>query len=429
MNVFRKSLLFGIALTLLCVSPKTFAQTTVVSTIPLGHAPNSLAINPQTNIMYAADRAGYRISVVDGATNMVTSRISLTFQPEGVSINPTTNRLYVTGSYFDGVVVFDATTSAITARIPVAPWMTEIEVNSVTNQVYVGNPVDRSITVIDGQPGSSTENTVVAVIPLPVYGGGDIAVNEVTNRIYVGTAGYDFQTNKYIPITVIDGSTNTIVAQPLLDELGGGVAVNPKTNIIYSTSGASYRLLAIDGNTYSVLANIWLDEHAYRVAVNPRTNRIHLTNGFGGSLITIDGATYTYLSRLWLGTYDPIPIYIGVNPLTSYVYTGNIGFNSDFGGQSISVIDDPPPPGEQIRELIDLVKAFNLSQGIANSLDTKLQRALEALDSVNNGNSPTACNKLSSFINEVEVQQQLSPAQATQLMNAATRIMRTLGCG
>jgi YVTN family beta-propeller protein len=324
--------------------------------------------------------------------------------------------------------VLDATTNAITARIPVAPWMTEIEVNSVTNQVYVGNPVDRTITVIDGKPGSPTENTVVAVIPLPIYGGGDIAVNEVTNRIYIGTGGYDFQTNKYIPITVIDGSTNTIAAQLLLDELGGSVAVNPKTNTVYSTSLASYRLLVIDGNTNSVSASIDLGEHVHKVAVNPRTNRVHLTNGFGGSLVTIDGATNTYLSRLWLGTYEPIPIYIAVNPQTSYVYTGNIGFNSNFGGQSISVIDDPPNPAEQIRDLIDLVKTYNLSQGIANSLDAKLQRALEALDSVNSGNSPTACNKLASFINEVDVQQQLSPAQATELSNAASRIMRTLGC-
>jgi len=426
MNVFRKTVLLTIALTLLYMSAK--AQS-VVSTIPLGHAPTSLAVNPKTNLVYATDRMGYKISVVDGATNVLKTTIPLGFQPEVVSVNPTTNRIYVSGSYFDGLVVLDGATNSVQARIPLAPWFTEIEINSVTNQVYVGNPDNRTITVIDGNVGSPTENTVVAIIPLPIYGGGDIAVNEVTNRVYIGTSGFDFQTHQYFPITVLDGSTNTISAKISFEEVGSGVAVNPRTNTVYVVGPLSYRLWVVDANTNTVSASIDLDEHVNKVAVNPTTNRVHLTNVFGGVLVIVDGATNTYLNRMWLGTYEPGPMCIAVNPKTSYVYTGNIGWNPSFGGQSISVIDDPPSPAEQIQGLIDLVKTYNLANGIANSLDAKLQNALGALDSVNNGNNSTACNKMASFINEVESHQQLSTVQATELINAANRIRRTLGCG
>jgi hypothetical protein len=254
-------------------------------------------------------------------------------------------------------------------------------------------------------------------------------VNEVTNRIYIGTGGWDFQTNQYFPLTVLDGSTNTISAKISFEEVGSGVAVNPRTNTVYVTGPLSYRLWVVDANTNTVSASVDLGEHVNKVAVNPTTNRIHMANGYGGSLVTVDGATNTYLNRLWLGTYAPLPIYVAVNPKTSYVYTGNIGYNPSWGGLSISVIDDPPKPAEQLQALIDLVTTYNLAHGVTNSLDAKLQNALAALDSVNNGNSPTACNKLASFINEVESHQELSTAQATELINAANRIMRTLGCG
>jgi hypothetical protein len=62
-------------------------------------------------------------------------------------------------------------------------------------------------------------------------------------------------------------------------------------------------------------------------------------------------------------------------------------------------------------------------------MDSKLQNAVAALESLNSGNSGNVCNKLDSFINEIEAKHQLTAAQATDLINAAHRIKRTLGCG
>jgi len=100
----------------------------------------------------------------------------------------------------------------------------------------------------------------------------------------------------------------------------------------------------------------------------------------------------------------------------------------DHGGQSISVIDDAPPPAVQLQALIEKVRSYNLSNGISNSLDSKLQNALAALESLNSGNNATVCNKVAAFINEVQSHKELTASQASDLINAATRIQRTLTC-
>ena len=66
---------------------------------------------------------------------------------------------------------------------------------------------------------------------------------------------------------------------------------------------------------------------------------------------------------------------------------------------------------------------------MTNSLDSKLQNALAALESLNSGNIGTVSNKLDAFINEVEAKNGLTAAQATDLITAANRIKRTLSCG
>ena len=85
---------------------------------------------------------------------------------------------------------------------------------------------------------------------------------------------------------------------------------------------------------------------------------------------------------------------------------------------------------DQFVDLIAMVKSFNIKQGIENSLDAKLQNALDALKAASAGNMSTACSKLDAFINEVLAQsgKALSTAQANQLIIAANQVKASLGC-
>lgn len=422
-------LIFACALTLFCLSAHAFAQT-VVATIPLGQSPTSIAVNPQTNFVYATCQSPTTLKVVDGATNSLTATIPLDtifFAPLGIAVNPTTNRVYV-DDFVHGVWVLDGETNAVLAVVPLPIGVVKIAVNPVTNMVYVGNMSQRTITVIDGNLNSPTENSVLAVIPLQTYLGGDLVVNPVTNRLYVVTNGFDFETSKFRPITVIDGITNTVIASPLHDIFLGSLAVNPVTNKAYMVNGSGdFKVEIFDAVDVSHLTTVTLGFGLVEIAVNPTTNRIHVTEPDLGAIWTIDGSTNTFI-RYGLNLSKPFPGPLAVNPQTSFVYVANRGNESSHGGQSISVIDDPPPPAVQLQALIEKVRAFNLSNGISNSLDSKLQNALAALESLGSGPNGTVCNKLDAFINEVESHKELTTAQANALISSAARIKRTLGC-
>jgi hypothetical protein len=84
----------------------------------------------------------------------------------------------------------------------------------------------------------------------------------------------------------------------------------------------------------------------------------------------------------------------------------------------------------QVTALIAKVQSFNLSQGIENSLDTKLQNVVTALNAAKDGNASGVCGQMGAFINETTAQsgKKLSVAQANQLIAAAQQIKAVLGC-
>src|SRR5687768_6786125 len=86
---------------------------------------------------------------------------------------------------------------------------------------------------------------------------------------------------------------------------------------------------------------------------------------------------------------------------------------------------------EAIEELAITVFDMNLQNGIENSLDSKLDAALGALDDANASNDVAACNTLGAFINAVEAQRgmKITNAQADQLIAAAQEIRSMLNCG
>ena len=61
-----------------------------------------------------------------------------------------------------------------------------------------------------------------------------------------------------------------------------------------------------------------------------------------------------------------------------------------------------------------------------------MENSLRApLNNINPDNKPAACGKLDAFINQINAKAQngqLTPAQATQLLQAANAIKASLGC-
>jgi hypothetical protein len=102
--------------------------------------------------------------------------------------------------------------------------------------------------------------------------------------------------------------------------------------------------------------------------------------------------------------------------------------DKDGGFTDYTVVVTVLTPAEGTQDLIDTVDEFNLQQGIDNSLDAKLDAALQALDDVNDNNDVAAINSLQAFINAVEAQRgnKLTDAQADELVEKAQAVINSL---
>jgi len=92
-------------------------------------------------------------------------------------------------------------------------------------------------------------------------------------------------------------------------------------------------------------------------------------------------------------------------------------------------IPEPKGPIELLNDLIADVLEVNLSGGIQNSFDQKLEGALRSLDDLNQHNNVAAVNALNAFINAVNAQKgnQISIENADDLIAAAQIIIAQLG--
>ena len=107
---------------------------------------------------------------------------------------------------------------------------------------------------------------------------------------------------------------------------------------------------------------------------------------------------------------------------------GDFG-NDDIGsGSGSAYVFAPDPIIVAIEELITMVLSLNLQQGIENTLDAKLDAAIQALDDVNQNNDIAAFNMLNVFIQNVEAQRgsHLTNTAADQLVAGAQAIIDLL---
>jgi hypothetical protein len=88
----------------------------------------------------------------------------------------------------------------------------------------------------------------------------------------------------------------------------------------------------------------------------------------------------------------------------------------------------PPDPAKLLEKLVSSLVAMNISGGISNALDSKLQNALDALDRAQAGDNAAASGIMGAFIQSVEAQRgkKLTEAQADELVIAAEAVIAAL---
>lgn len=187
--------------------------------------------------------------------------------------------------------------------------------------------------------------------------------------------------------------------------------------------------------TYGLVANIGSKVNIYAGAIGDGQNfGIEVSSGTPSPVITVYGTNFSDSSGP-ISTDQWDPTGAGGNVLT-VTYTDD---NGNPNGEPVNLLFDcdipinlvntaVSDPAQLIQALIDKVASFNLHQGIDNSLDAKLDAALNALDDVNANNDAAAINTLQAFINAVEAQRdnKITSEQADVLIADAQAIIDLL---
>jgi DNA-binding beta-propeller fold protein YncE len=93
-------------------------QWTLASTIIVGNAPNTVAVNPTTNMIYVGNTVNPSLSVINGATNTLSTppSIPLPAAPTSLAVNATGNFVYAATT--TSVDVVNAATNTVATTVP-----------------------------------------------------------------------------------------------------------------------------------------------------------------------------------------------------------------------------------------------------------------------------------------------------------------------
>jgi hypothetical protein len=140
---------------------------------------------------------------------------------------------------------------------------------------------------------------------------------------------------------------------------------------------------------------------------NGRNSPVDFTSGSGGSAA---------LQNISVASGDQIVLEFGGYPVVLHL--------------AITFTPNSVDPITAIEDLAITVAQMNLQNGIANSLDAKLDAALGVLIDLNANNDVSACNSVAAFISAVQAQRgkKITNVQADQLIATAQDIKTCLNC-
>ena len=286
-------------------------------TIAVGSNPQALVVNPVTNKVYVANsHADGTVTVIDGDIRQMTT-LAVGNSPSALAVNPLTNRVYVASQGATGTVaVIDGASDTVIATLSVGGSPSDVAVDSSANRIYVANRASDSVTVVNGADNSTAKiSTGAGSSPVAV------GVNSVTHKVYVACQG----TGR---VAVIDESTRltSLVA------VGAGVttlALDSAGNRVYAVAGEQNQVTVIDGTTDTVVASVAVGAHPLAVAFNSATGQIYTANAGDNTVTAIDAAS-GHSTTLAVGAG---PTALAVDIVTNKIYVASESSNT------VSVID------------------------------------------------------------------------------------------
>jgi YVTN family beta-propeller protein len=173
-----------------------------------------------------------------------------------------------------------------------------------------------------------------------------IAYNSANNNMYVANFGSS-------TVSVISGSTDSVIATILVGRLPIWIAYAPPNNKLYVTNLGSNDVYVINGATNKVIKNIPVGNAPYGIAYNPSNNNVYVANIADGTVSVINTSTDTVVTTIELlnivspapSTVDPISLaYYSANGGAMYVgATGQVSVINTATNADVKDSRMPPP--------------------------------------------------------------------------------------
>jgi YVTN family beta-propeller protein len=308
----------------------THTNTPTTVTDPAATNPIAVAVDVVSGLAYVAENTPASLTVISGSSYMTNIKdTGAASTPRSVAVNPLTHRVYVAdvGGGSGTVSIFQGTTYQATITMTDGPNV--VAVDTSTDIAYAVDDAGH-IAVINGATGTAFSPVLQTSAGLEV-----VAVNPVTHRAYVAI---DNEGNE-VSMAIVDGATNATTSIGVESE-PWAVAVNPATNMIYVANFDDDDVSVINGATNQVVADPSTGEGPDALVVDPVNNLIYVANFDSSSLTVINGATNGTAS-LSFDTTPITPDSLAINPVLNEVYGAssgsNLGFSfpSSFASQSV----------------------------------------------------------------------------------------------
>ncbi len=226
------------------------------------------------NLIYITNKTENKVTIINGTNYVIEDVIEI---PKGkCSINDITNNIYITNDETNELIIYNPGTGEH-RTVYVGGCPCDVTSDRITNKIFVTNKTTNKLTVIDG-----TNYIIEDVIDLDVEPSACI-VNEVTNETYIVS-------EKSNEVVVYNQKTETIT-----NHITVGVgpscspcAVDTESNQIFVTNTVDGTLSIIDGSTNTVVATLPLGETPIAAFVNPDTGGIFVLDGTTDSLAVVD---------------------------------------------------------------------------------------------------------------------------------------------
>lgn len=244
------------------------------TTIPVGAYPWGIAYDSASQEIFESNSGSDSVGVINGSSLAAITNISVGMQPAGVTYDWENGEIYVSNSLSNTVSVIHG--SAVVATVKVGPFPNWITFDNATGDIYVSNL--NNVSVIDG-----STNSVVATISNLLGQTTGIVYDAADNEIYVAL-------NNSNSIAVINGRTNQIINQDIpVQAVHGDLGYDPTNDLIFAADNGS--LVAIQGSTNKVVADISVGTVGINaIDYDAYTNEMYFTDTSSGEVYGLNAS-------------------------------------------------------------------------------------------------------------------------------------------